>query len=386
MRVLVTGARAPVTLDLVRRLRAAGHDVFAADSVRFGAARFSRSVHRFIPLPRASKDYDKYGDSLGKAIDDFRIELMIPTCEEILHVSRLQHLLNCPVLCDTHEKLLKLHGKWTFAESGSNEFAQVPETILLRSADDLQRLTADSTDWVFKPEFSRFAAQTLIGPSAHQLRAAKPQPGSAWIAQRRIRGQEYSTYSIARDGKLRAHACYLSRYRAGRGAGIYFVPTDHRQIEGYIRELVRREHFTGQIGCDLIESAEHGGLFVIEANPRATSGLHVFAESDPIVDLMIGGRDDDSDGDCLRPSGTRPLMVECAMPIWGLMDAFRRGLLPGFPGDCLRARCVSWRWSDPLPSFTMPLSVAEFAWIAMRRKINLLEATTWDIEWNGEPQ
>jgi hypothetical protein len=42
------------------------------------------------------------------------------------------------------------------------------------------------------------------------------------------------------------------------------------------------------------------------------------------------------------------------------------------------------RADDPAPALSQGLTAAEFAWRALRHRISLLEATTWDIEFNGD--
>ena len=400
MRILITGARAPVALDLARRLHRAGHEVFTGDSQRFALTGRSRSVKRNCWLPRPVDSISKYIAGVRSAVEHHQIDLLIPTCEEIFYLSRFADELGCRLFADSFDKLARMHNKFLFAQSAGNEFAAVPETHLLESSADIDPFLNSSEDWVFKPVFSRFAARTLIGPAPNVLWHSVPQmfqktpshvPGSSastdgtglqnsWIAQRRIVGREYSTWSVARDGTLLAHACYWSKYRAGQGAGIYFLPVRHERIEAFVRTFVRQHQFTGQIGFDLMES-HTGQVFAIEANPRATSGLVLFGDRDPLVELIVDPVP--SNPDVLRPGDSSPRMVEIAMPLWGLADAFRRGLLRDFPSDFLKARWLVTSLRDPLPALLLPISLAELMSISLWRKVSLIEATTWDFEWNG---
>jgi hypothetical protein len=400
MRILITGVRAPVALDLARRFHRAGHDVFSGDSLRFALTGRSRSVKRNCWLPRPVDSVSDYIEGVRAAVDRHQIDLLIPACEEIFYLSRYADKLGCRLFADSFDKLARMHNKFRFAQSAGNEFAAVPETHLLKSPADVDPFLDTSADWVFKPVFSRFAARTLIGPAANVLQNSvqrmfqkRPSDGlkssvsadgmcpqSAWIAQRRIVGQEYSTWSIARDGTLLAHACYWSKYRAGQGAGIYFLPVRHERIEAFVRTFIRQHQVTGQIGFDLIE-CQDGQLFAIEANPRATSGLVLFADSDPLVELIV--EPVPPTPDVLRPGDSSPRMVEFAMPLWGLADAFRRGQLRDFPSDFLKARWLVTSLRDPLPALLLPVSLIELMGNALWRSVSLIEATTWDFEWNG---
>ncbi len=405
MRILVTGARAPAALDWVRRLSSAGHTVFVGDSLRFGMAVASRFAHQFLFLPRPVESVQQYVAVLQQMIQKHNIELLIPTCEEVFYLSRFRDQLSCCIVVDDFEKLSDIHNKWTFSQLAGNQFAQSPQTCLLTSVEDISRLNDNPAAWVFKPVFSRFASRTLIEPDELSLRKLRPSEIDPWVAQKRIMGQEYSTYSIARHGQMLAHACYRSKYRAGLGSGIYFLPTTHEPIEHFARTFIESTGFHGQIGFDLIEDTE-GLLWVLEGNPRATSGLHMFDDNDPVASAItnqqicvpqlaapadtantentVNAKAGGNEHDLIRPSRTNPLMVEFAMPLWGLADALRRNLWRELIPDMLKARSTSFRLRDPLPSLLLPLSLAELAWIAIRERRSLQQASTFDTEWNGE--
>jgi hypothetical protein len=385
MRVLLTGARAPVTLDLARRFHGAGHCVFLADSVRFPLARFSTAVQgsRRIVAPRASPT--GYVDVLLRAVRDWHIDLVVPTCEEVFtiayHLDRFQEV--CRVLTEPIAMLERLHNKWTFSQRHYSSHARAPESHYLSDAVHVQLLLADSTRWVFKPVFSRFATRTLIGPGPATAAAIRPSAAQPWVAQRRMVGQEVSSYSIAHNGRLQAHALYRSDYRVGAGSGIYFTPMEHAGIRAFVSDVVTAENFTGQIAFDFIVDRE-GRVWVLEANPRATSGVHLFAAGDRLVDALLG-----RSTTCIEPTSRGPCMLGMAMVLWGLPAALRDGALRGrglrtLARNCRRAREVVLQWHDPLPALLLPLAFTELVGMALRHRCRLTEAATCDIEWNGE--
>jgi len=381
MRVLLTGARAPATLDLARRFHAAGHLVFLADSVCFGLGSWSRAVKHIltVPAPRASPV--NYVNALLKIIDRWKIDLLIPTCEEVFFIAHfLDEFRNaCQVFTDTIDKLERIHNKWRFSQTLYSHHAKAPESHFLSEPENLRPFLAETYSWVFKPVYSRFASETKIGLSADCAAAIRPTPSRPWIAQRRIFGQEYSTYSVARNGCVQAHATYYSAYKVGLGSGIYFIGCGHPPIEHFVRDFVAKENYTGQIGFDFIESLD-GQTWVLEANPRATSGVHLFDHADRLVDSFVGEL-----GECVTPSAGVPRMLGSAMAVYGLTQAIRRRALGTFIRDCWRARDVVFQWSDPLPTLMMPMAFAEIVGVALRERCKLTEAATFDIEWNGEP-
>ncbi len=378
MKILLTGARAPTALDLARRCHAAGHTVVLADSLRFGMAMFSNVASKTVVLPRPAESPQTYIAAVCRLIEEEKIDLLIPTCEEVFFLSRFKDLLPCRLLSDDFQKLTTIHDKFKFSQIAGNDFAKTPETYRVENADQLLPYKDHCKEWVFKPVFSRFASRTLVSPSKAELSRVLPTVDDPWVVQRRIYGQEYSTYSIARDGRLLAHACYKSLYRAGKGSGIYFQPVTHAAIQNFAQAFVEQLGYSGQIGLDLIESADET-LFALEGNPRATSGVHLFAATDPVVDIITEASDS-----FLRPGHQIPLMVEFAMPIWGIADAVRQRRCFAFAGDVFRARCTSFKWRDALPSLALPVSLLELAWVAIRERQSLIQASTFDIEWNGE--
>jgi hypothetical protein len=381
MNILLTGARAPVALDLARRLHAAGHAVFMADSLRFGMGMFSRVCQRRFVLPRPSDSPLQYLERLKSLIEKLHIELLIPTCEEVFTLSRYRDELPCDLLSDDIARLTSLHDKFVFSQMAGNDFASTPETRLMNSTQHLlafqQDIGDDLENWVFKPVYSRFASRTMVGPTTAELIHIHPSDSDPWVAQRRIFGQEFSTYSVAREGQLMAHACYSSVYRAGKGAGICFHSCRHERILNFVRQFVERFHFRGQIGFDLIETVD-GEVFVLEANPRATSGVHLFDNSNTLADVLTGR------SNCfVEAAADQMKMVEFAMPIWGVADSIRRKRFFAFLQDCCRAKSITFSWRDPMPTLLLPLSLVELAWIAVRERRTLQEASTFDIEWNG---
>ncbi len=382
MNILLTGSRAPVSLDLGRRFQRAGHNVFQADCLRYGMGKLSNCVTQAFHTPRPVESPRRYAEALAAIIDAHQIDWLIPTCEEVFYISAFRSAFHCQVLVDDFEKLNRIHNKWIFSQNFDNPFAAAPETYLLSELLDQQSIgiPADESpeDWVFKPVYSRFAGRTLVGPSLEKLRQSQLSWRESWIAQRRIRGTEYSTYSVARNGRLIAHAAYESLYRVGVGSGIYFQPVGIPEIEAFVKCFIESTAFNGQIGFDFIRDQD-GKLWVLEGNPRATSGAQLFDSQDPLVDALTFQREE-----LLRPSSSRPAMIEFAMPLWGVFDAIRSGKWLSFIPDVLRSRWMTVSLRDPWPTLGLPLSLWEIARIARRENRTLQQASTFDIEWNGE--
>lgn len=387
MNVLMTGARAPVTLDLARHFARSGHDVFLADSIRLPLARFSSVIKKSFVVSQPAAGAERYVDDLVEIVKQNRIELLIPTCEEIYFIaSRLNRFpLPLRVFCASLAELEPLHNKWSFAklvgDLGDN--VQSPETHLLINRESVcnWQLDRDCYEWVFKPVYSRFAARTLIAPSASQVDAITPSGADPWVAQRRIIGQEYSTYSIAIKGRVTAHACYRSDYRAGPGSGIYFVAIEQQAIQNFVERFVAKYCFTGQIGFDFMADATspQSRVFVLECNPRATSGLHLL-RGQSVANAFFA-----ESPDSIRPVPGDRAMLASIMMLYALPHAIRQLHWKRFWQDMHQARDVIYDRRDLWPTMLSPLSLVEVIMTALKTGKPLTHAATFDIEWNGEP-
>ena len=383
-RILLTGARAPVTLDLVRHFHRAGHEVYLADSIHLPLARLTRFAKRMFVVSKPVHNPSLFVEELATIARNYRIDLVVPTCEEIFYVASRLELFpdHTTVFSEPLPKLEILHNKWKFAQEVASlgGLIQAPETHLVASQQELAPWIAHPhpSDWVFKPVYSRFAARTLVGPISKEIAKLCPTAKDPWVAQRRVVGQEFSTYSLAHNGKLRAHACYRSKYRAGLGSGIYFLAVDDERIREFVQAFVAQQDFTGQIGFDVMRG-EDGQLYVLECNPRATSGLHMLA-AEPIASCFL-----DAEGPLLEPTSMTPAMLASVMLLFPFPQALRRGGIVTLVKDMLAARDVMFAWNDPIPSVLSPLSILEVLVTACQTRKPLTRAATFDIEWNGEP-
>ena len=67
------------------------------------------------------------------------------------------------------------------------------------------------------------------------------------------------------------------------------------------------------------------------------------------------------------------------------MGLVARFTLRSWAAAFARSRDVVFNGRDPLPGLLQGLSLIPFAAWGLRHHISLIEASTHDIEWNGEP-
>ncbi|MBK7318422.1 carbamoylphosphate synthase large subunit [Candidatus Villigracilis affinis] len=375
--ILLTGGRAPVTLDLARVFRRAGHTVFMAESLRGHLSQPSNAIKANFLVPAPRQEKEAFLIALKKIVAENQIDLLIPTCEEIFHMAMAHDEL--PLFAEPIKKLKQFHNKWEFVVHAVDNDLHVPETILVQNQEDLLHAYAQWRGLVLKPVYSRFASRTLILPTLQKasssLTFSARQP---WVAQQYIEGQAFCTYSVCHNGRITAHTTYPSRFTAGRGATIVFRHVEHSAIFNWVKSFVGQNKFTGQIAFDFIQTPD-GQLFALECNPRATSGVHLLASHPRFAESFSNPF-----MDCITPTGDRSYMLSAAMLLYGLPAALRHGGFRDWVKTYFSSDDVILDFKDPLPAVMQLRSVLATRAIAKRENISLLEASTFDIEWNGE--
>lgn len=379
---LITGARAPVALEMARCFKRAGYNVYLADCSSAYMAKWSSAAQKVLAYASPVHQPEQFRRDIGCLIDRLQPKLVVPTCEEVFHLShplleeRLKGILFAPSL----SVLDQLHNKAVFNQLCAELNIPAPETHFINRYEELQRYQASSKEWVFKSCYSRFGAQTLIQPPFEKLLTIQPSTKSRWIAQKFIPGIECSFYAVSHHGKLTAFVAYQSNWRLKGGASYAFTrvgPDAEKQARYVAKLLAEKLSLTGQFSCDLIIDST-GQAWPIECNPRATSGLHLLTEQDCLAQAIIENKT------CNVISSTPDKYMLSMMMSYGFVKAIRERkyknwfstLISG--GDVISAR------NDHLPLLGSVIDTLIFLKQASKHNISLSQATTRDIEWNGE--
>lgn len=382
--ILITGARAPASLDLARGLAGIGYRVIAAESALYPLSLHSNAFSKFYRITAPNHSVKKTEQDLLTIIEKENVDILIPTCEEIFHLAQMIESLSqkTTVLVDSFENLACLHSKFEFNELIRKKGFRAPLSLRVHDEsemkDAIKRMPGDRV--VLKPEFSRFATQTLIlSKQEASMQVSKILDGRPWVVQECLNGTEYCTYSFARNGKLVAHVTYDHEFTAGKGAGICFSSVDHAAIEAWIREFVQKMNFTGQIAFDFIED-EQGAVQPIECNPRATSGLHLLARQPDFLKSLTGDADFEH---VIHPPRNERGQLRLAMLSYGVSSIRSVGRAWRWINVFFTSREVVFSWRDPMPFFDQFVSFYQLIRESKKKKITALEASTQDIEWNG---
>ena len=404
---LILGARAPACLEWARALQQENWQVSTADSLRWPLSRFSQAGKNYHRLPEPRDNPQAWIDALKKLVLEKKIDWIIPTCEEVFYLAWGAEQLHddCNLLTSDFALLQQLHHKFHFAQFTQAFELTAPESFLVSSQSELNSFMRDEKDWVVKPAFSRFATNTYVKPTISELENVLPTAEYPWVVQQFIEGKEHCSYSLVKEGEVISHAVYHPKYRVGKGSGIYFDVTQPVAILQFVKEFSAATQFTGQLAFDFIED-KNGKFFVLECNPRATSGIHLFNDQSgaltgvfdredplPASPLPGGGAFVPSPGKgrarvgsfsfeqtILQPT-THPRMSSMAMILFAL---HKQGWRKSFWQDFFKAEDIVSHAGEHKPHYAQLLCLLEMCGRAVKQRKGLLAAVTADIEWDGQ--
>lgn len=372
MNILVTGARAPISADIVRALAAAGHKVWTSDSMLCPVGRFSPASQGYVRLPAPREDFGAFQSALILACRRLGIRRIIPTSEEVFWLSAVRGLpVGCIGFYPGLSMLNLLHNKKTFAALAERLGYGAGENHVLRDpkSRDAFLSRADLENYVLKPVYSRFASEVLVSPTRQDAEKIVPTADEPWLAQSRARGAEFCLYNVAQNGELLLHTAYIPKWRAGKGAGVYFEPTHQEALRKLSADFIRATEFTGQISFDVIMT--EAGLVALECNPRGTSGAHLAAQNLAQFGAALVG--DVQPGNELN----RPVMLALPHLMYNTAAVFGEGKTAWKQaGDAMRAAGV--------PLLGQLGATLELLLRTLGTGKTAIEVSTADIEWNGE--
>jgi hypothetical protein len=208
--------------------------------------------------------------------------------------------------------------------------------------------------------------------------SAELAPAGDWVVQELCAGKEICSYSIAVNGVVTAHVEYEPRYRIASSSSFYFDPCAAPGVRAFVDRFVRKINFTGQISFDWIIGRD-GRHSVLECNPRAISGLHLFDALDPLPAAIMGEAQP-----CVTPRQSKPRMHSTIMLSVGLLAAIRTRRFGEWLGDWRRASDVLLDGGEIGPTLGGLLDLGSHSWRALTQNCSVREASTRDIEWDGQ--
>lgn len=370
--VLVTLGRLPKALELCRGFAAIGWRVVVAEPQPRHLCAASRSVARSVAVPAPTADREAYLAALARLAREEGAGLVIPVSEETLHVACLpERLPGVRVLAMPPALVHRLHHKGHFVAAMRELGLAVPATAPLGSAAAADLAAAGEV--VVKP------VHACAGRGVRVVRRgeALPEAAAPAVVQRFLPGPEFSSCTLAHEGRVLASAVYRGVLFGGSVA-IAFERVEQPPIEAWIARAVAGLGWSGFIAFDFRLDAE-GTVFGIECNPRTTSGLH-FLEPADVARAILDPAQPVRFRDARRLQQFWSCLTETQLSLFRRRGGFGRKLR-----QLLTTPDATWSAGDPWPLLSMPWTAWPILREAARRRVPFGEVATLDLGWAGPP-
>lgn len=371
--VLITIGRLPKALDFARSFKAAGWRVLIAEPFKSHLTGASKCVDQCFQVPPPSKGKEAYLSALLRLIEAEAVDLVLPLSEETMHVAHLVGRLpeRTRLYAPPVDQLLALHDKAQFPTLAKAHGLTVPETALIESPE--AQAISECHDFVIKPIYSCSGRAVSLHPAGTSLIPIAATLREPVVVQVQVKGQQYSTFAIAQDGKLLINVTYRGVVMTGSVA-VAFERVEMPVIQEWVETFVARLGHSGFISFDFFVDSK-GIAWAIECNPRVTSGVH-FIETEDLAPAIL----DPGAGQIrLRPA---KLMQQFYPTLTEVQAAMFKG--PHF-WDRLKilrsAQDVTFDARDPMPFITMPVTAFSIIAMSIRQQQTFGQVSTQDISW-----
>jgi hypothetical protein len=371
----------PFALDMVRKLAAEGHAVYAADDHPLSPGNHSKYVTGHFVYPSPRRDTAGFLAELERIVREHQIDVIVPAFEETFYISTQIERLSrfAKVFASPFPVLARLHDKGAFQRLVTQLGLPVPETVLVTSRDELREATGRLGSYFARAAFSRggVCCLTNTGPLAGWLDMDEvhPTPASPWLVQPFVEGETVCTYSTAHGGRVSSHLMYRIPRQRKHSTGIQFEAIDATRSLKLIEPIVAELGYTGQISFDFLVTGD--GLTFVECNPRATDGLLLMPQEELAAGLLAPR----AETFVLEPGGH--VQLDLAVLADGFADHLDR--LPQSIGDLAQVRDAGSGWRDPLPTLYSALAMCHSAGQTFREHIGQMVVMAGDMNWDGEP-
>ena len=388
MKILVTSARLPHALGVIRKLGEQGHEIYATDTFGTSPGLHSNRVEEAIITASPKFETRKFLEEIEHIVSTRGIELVVPCFEEVFYLAKHRDALaaSTRLFFAPFDVLTRLHNKESFTALTEQLQLPIARTRISRSQEELAAATQGFEAFFARAAFSRGGVElfTNTGPlaGAVKLEDRHPSAENPWLVQEFVRGKDVCSFSVAHEGRLVAHCAYVHPLTIEHAGGIVFESIDSPETFEIAKTFIEATGYTGHISFDYIET-DHG-LSIVECNPRPTAGIFMMPAKD-YADAV------------LAPDPSRPLVVppgareQIASAI--IRDMFRepadiptdlRLLLSG-------TEDVYAQKGDRLPGLYQILSYSHvFAFrhrmhVRRHKHSDLMAAQFFDIDWDGGP-
>jgi hypothetical protein len=293
------------------------------------------------------------------------VDWVIPNCEDIFYLSKIEEELEGDTFffMPKKELLFTLHHKFDFFKL-LNAHVKFPKTKYIH---DKKEIALDDNT-ILKPVFSRFGQNVIRDINHNTIKNIEPTSSYPWVQQEKIVGTPICNYALLNKGELIANIAYRPRYLLNASASTYFEPHIDKRIDCFMETFAKDSGYTGQVAFDFIDDGDN--LYVIECNPRATSGLHLLSEG------LAFSNGEFSHNKKLTKTNYR--VGSTLYTLFGIKALFA-GEFKTLHSDYKNAKNVL----RGMPFYAQFLSMSEIMARSLMYKKPLTLASTFDIEFDG---
>src|SRR5699024_4419917 len=348
-------------------------------------SRFSNKVRRMHRTPRPKYEPIEWAFAIAQIVREESIDLLVTVHEETDILAqvlvRYPDLFpeSCQLLLSDFELEHTMHNKYEYQRLLDAHGVPTLRYALVRSQEELDALDFDFT-FALKQVYSRGAQDIHKVEPGNRPRGLDFDPANPWIAQEWLSGDRYCSYTICHEGTVHAHSLYPVMYAIDGNSCLNYEQVEHDGIAKWVEDLVADLNFTGQVGFDFIDNPDRG-LYTIECNPRATSGVMLFEPEDRVDRAFFGVNEG-----VITPRTGNAKMIGPGMAMYGWKKSSLPGnTLRGFLRDFRNTDEVILNRDDLGPIVGMPLAIGNILGQAARYRIHVPEAFMYENEADGRP-
>ena len=387
MKVLVTSARLPHAVGVIRALGEAGHEIYATDTFRTSPGLHSTHVKERILTASPAFETKTFVGQIADAVAKHSIDLVLPAFEEVFYLSKHLPEQENPekYFCSPFDTLYQLHDKKKFVDLAHELDLPIARTITASSPEELVAAAKEFPEFFARAAFSRGGVELLTntGPlaGAVKIEDCHPTAENPWLVQEFVHGEDLCSMSVAHHGKLSAHCTYMHPLTIEHAGGIVFESIDEPEAFEVSKRIIEHLGYHGNISIDWLRSAD-GKLHLVECNPRPTAAIFTMDPQRYSKALF----EPDFDHPYVTEPGARQ-QIDTAI----VRDMFREP--SDIPDDLHRlidgTKDVYAQKGDRLPGLYVILSYSHVFTFRHRMHVkkhkhsDLMEAQFFDIAWDG---
>jgi hypothetical protein len=388
MRILVTSARMPFALGVIRQLASSGHEVHSSDTYASAPGNHSRYLAGHLVTVSPREQAEQFARQVRDYCAEHAIDVVVPTWEEAFYLATAREAIEDVATLYTadFETLARVHDKHSFDELVERLGIRAPVGVTVRSDAELDEAIGRWPHYFGRGVYSRGGVTLLTnhGPLAGRVKPedVHPTPEAPWLIQEFVEGPMVCTYSTLHEGRVTAHSTYRAPRQFHHSTGVQFESIDGSASLAVVEKLGAELGYTGQMSLDFVDTGD--GLSIIECNPRTTDGV-LLLEGDELASGLLAGIDPAIEPPAepfVVPPG-RVLQLDFA--VFGAMFSEGWREIPGTIHDLVAVRGADRGWHDQLPALYSFLAFCHHERLSLREHRKLQVAMYEDVSWDGEP-